>query len=284
MSKHNVFRLASTIFNTPQLITAEGFDPVARYLTKRLTDADFSIYKGKPDKDEEDEDDDEDIEVIGNVAIIKISGSLSYKPVYTLCGAIGTSYLGLIEQTQEAIDKGVKTIVYEVDSPGGQAAHCFDSADTLREMLDNSGVKSVAYVDGCAASAAYALSCVFDEVIIHPSASAGNIGCIVCLYSDAKALEIDGYKRICITSTPGKSPYAEDGSFSETFIDNLQQDVNRLGNEFCEHVAKFTGIPVEEVKLTDAKCFDASVALSKGLVSSVMNHREFSNYIAENYS
>jgi ClpP class serine protease len=279
---HNIVRLASTIFNTPQLITAEGFDPIAKYLSRRITDADFAIYK--KEDDEKYNKDEDDLEMIGSVGVVQISGSLSYRPVYTLCGEVGTSYMGLIEQTQALIDAGAKTIVYEVDSPGGMAAHCFDTADTLREMLTEAGVKSIAYLDGTSASAAYALSCIADEVIAHPSASAGSVGCIVCLLSDAKALEQEGYKRLTITSTPGKSPFAEDGSFSEQFLNKLQEDVNRLGAEFVAHVAKFTGVSEADIAAQDAQCFHAEAALEKGLVNAIMNHREFSAYVAANYS
>jgi len=276
-TKHNLVRLASTVFNTPQLITAEGFEPIASYLTRRMSDANFAVYKDNDKGDKEKHKTNK----MGNLGVIQIDGSLSYQPVETLCGAVGTSYVDLIAQTQELIDSGVDTILYEVDSPGGEAAHCFDTADTLREMLTDAGVKSFAYIDGYSASAAYALSCVMDEVIIHPSAVAGSIGCIVCLYSDAKALEKEGFERHVITSTPGKSPYAKEGGFSEAFLTKIQQDVNRLGAEFVAHVSKFTGIPEEDIAATDAQCFHAEMALEKGLVNAVMNHREFSKYLAE---
>ena len=274
---HNIVKLAGKILNTPQLITQQAFDPIAQYLITRISAKDFAIYS--PQDNEEDPQDCPIVEMVGDVAVIKIEGSLTYKPQYTLCGEVGTSYEKLIEATQFAIDANAKMALFEVDSGGGEAAHAFDSADTVREMLNTANIPSVAYVDGIAASAAYLWSVIADEVVAHPEASVGSIGCVVCLTDVSKALEQDGIKPIYITSTDGKVPFNTDGSFSDTFLEKLKQDVMRLGDNFVSHVSKYTGLSVEEIKATDAQMFHAEKALEMGLVSSVMNHREFSNYL-----
>lgn len=274
---HNILRLAASILNKPQLITQEAFEPIAQYLISRTKSPEFAVYK----KDEEDEDkDDDEMEMVGDVAIIPISGSLSYKPQYTLCGEVGSSYLGIIEQVEEAIENKAKVVVFEVASGGGEAAHAFDSAESVRQMLDAAGIYSIAYVDEYAFSAAYLWSVIADEVIAHPEASVGSIGCVVCLTDVSKALEQEGLKPIYITSTDGKVPYNPDGSFSDTFISKVKEDVVRLGDAFIKHVAKYTGIEEEAVRATNAQTFHAEKALEMGLISSVKNHREFSTYLS----
>lgn len=273
---HNIQRLAATILNRPQLITQQSFDPIVQYVTARVANPEFAVYK----EDRKEREEDERVEMINGVAVIKIEGSLSYKPIYTLCGEMGTSYMGLIEQTQYAIDNKAHTVVYEVGSGGGEASHCFESAATLRDMLTEAGVRSISYVDTAAYSAAYALAVVADEVIVNPSAGVGSIGCVVCLTDYSKALEKEGIKPVYITSVDGKVPFNADGSFSDTFLAKLKEDVVRLGDEFVAHVAAYTGLPEEEIKATNASTFHATKAVEMGLANAVMTHREFSTYLS----
>ena len=98
---------------------------------------------------------------------------------------------------------------------------------------------------------------------------------------DSKAMEKEGYKRVVISSTPGKSPYTEDGSFSKQFLEKMQEDVTRLGNKFAEHVAKYTGLPVEAILKMDAQTFHAEEALEIGLVNAIMTPREFINHLSK---
>ena len=273
---HNIQRLASTILNKPQLITQQSFDPIVQYLTARIMNPEFAVYK----EERQERDEDERVEMINGVAVISIEGSLSYKPVYTLCGEMGTSYMGLLEQVQYAVDSKAHTIVFEVASGGGEASHCFESANSIRDMLTDAGIYSIAYVDQAAYSAAYALSVVADEVIVNPSAGVGSVGCVVALTDYSKALDKEGIKPIYIASASQKIPFNPDGSFSESFLAKLQEDVNRLGDEFIAHVAKYTGLSEEEIKATNAQTFYADKAVEMGLANAVMNHREFSTYLS----
>lgn len=291
---HNIVRFTKGILNTPQFITQSAFEPIAQYLIKRQFDPSLIITnkKKKCDKGEDDQDmpdcpnpemdmsmDEDGMHVVGNIGVIEVEGALSYKPIETMCGKVGTSYEELIEWTSGLAEMGIKTIIYEFESGGGQAAHLWDTTQTLRDLLTENNIRSIAYIDECACSAAYALAVICDEIIIHPSACAGSVGCVVCLTDDSKEMEMEGIKPIYITSSPGKVPFNPDGSFSDKFLARLQQDVDRLGNEFVGHVSKYTGLSAEEIKATDAQSFYADEALSLGLVNKVMTHREFNNYL-----
>lgn len=271
---HKINRLASSILSEPQLITADAYNVIAQYLTKRITDADFVVYE----PDEEEDKDRNKQEMIGEIGVIPVSGSLSYKPIMTMCGAVGASYTGLIAQTQEVIDAGAKLIIYDFNTPGGMASHCFETANTIRDMLDEAEVESVAYIDEMAASAGFALACVMDEVIANPSADAGSIGCVLALENRNKEAIQKGELKF-ITSTNGKVPFTPEGEFSEGFISRLQNNVSKLGTEFISHVSKYTGLDSELIASFDAQLFNADEALENGLVNKVMTHKEFTNYI-----
>lgn len=275
---HSLFRLSGQIFNSPQLITAESFAPIVDYLSKRNA-GEIAMMEDVEDDDEERKE--KHIEIINGVAFIKVEGALTYKPQRMMCSPEGTSYLGLIQQTAEAIQAGANTIVFEHSSGGGQALNCFSTANEVRRMLNEAGVRSYSYIDEGSYSASYAWACIADEVVIQPEASCGSIGCICALIDNSKALEQEGLKRVVISSTPGKSPYAEDGSFSKEFLAKMQEDVTRLGNKFAEHVSFYTGLAVDDILAMDAQTFNAEKALEIGLVNKIMTPREFLNYISQ---
>jgi ClpP class serine protease len=271
---HNLIRLSEMVWNTPQLITEETFSPILQYLTDRNNhqfvlgkDAPVVAAK-KPQK-------------VGGIGELKISGALTYKPVQMMCSEGGTSYQGLLEDAEELIEMGVDTILLVAESGGGQALMCFSTANRLRELADESGTKLVTYIDTVSASACLALTIVADEVIIHPEAITGSIGCVCAILDRSKALADAGLKPIYISSTEGKTPFQADGSFSQKFLDKMQKDVTALGMNFAEHVHKYTGIPVEDVLALDAQMFNAEEALSLGLVNKIMNHQEFARYITK---
>jgi ClpP class serine protease len=270
---HSLLKLSSTVYNSPQLITEDSFAPILDYLSLRnsgLIDMRTETTKVEPRKPS----------MVKTVGEIQVTGALTYKPVSMMCSEGGTSYQQLIEDTEQLISQGVKTIVYTHSSGGGQALHCFSTANRLRQLADENGVTTVTYIDEMSASAALALGIQSDHVIIHPEAKTGSIGCVCAILDKSKALADAGLKPIYISSTAGKTPYAADGSFSQSFLDNLQAEVTELGNQFAAHVEKYTNIPVEKVLSLDAQMFSATRAKELGLVTAVMNHQEFAEFLA----
>lgn len=279
--KHSLFRLASTIWNTPQLITISAFTPILNYLDGR----NHSIYIGNPQDlpgapvaNSDDDTDPLDNDPNEGFSLINIDGSLSYKPVQAMCSPEGCSYTSLVEQFEEAIENGTTTIVMNISSGGGQAAHCFESATDCRQMCDAAGVKLLAYVDTLACSAALAWAVIADEVIANPSSTTGSVGCVVALMDESKALAQAGLKPIFVTSGTNKVPYTADGSFSESFLADIQESVDELNQEFTAFVNKYTGIDTQTIIDWQAKTFSAQAALEVGLINKIMTNREFASY------
>lgn len=271
---HELLKLTGSIVNSPQLITEDSFAVILDYLALRNSGV---INMGVVEKAVEPKKP----ASMGKIGEILVSGSLTYKPVNALCGEVGTSYQQLINDTEQLISEGVKTIVFTHSSSGGEAAHCFSTANRIRELADQNDVKLITYIDELAASASYALAVIADEVISHPSAKSGSIGCVCAVVDRSKALADAGIKPIYISSTQGKTPFKEDGSFSKKFLDNLQTEVTELGNQFAEHVSKYSGVPVEDILALDAQVFNATKAKEIGLVNKIMNHQEFAAYLAK---
>jgi ClpP class serine protease len=276
---HGILRFAGTVFNSPQLITEEAATPITSYLQSRLENPEFVVVKDNKTKTQR------SVGMVGNVGVVEISGALTYKPVQMMCSdEENASYQSIVEQVEQLAERGVKSIVFEYASPGGQATHCFESVDAVREILDSNNIKSVAYVDEMAASAALAWAVMADEVIVNPSASMGSIGCMVALLDLSERKKQLGVKEVFITSAPGKVPFDEEGKFTQAFLDRVQADVTALGLQFAEHVSKYTGIATETVLDMNASMFDANKSVEVGLANKVMTHKEFSEYISQNYN
>lgn len=271
---HKLTRLMGEVFNTPHLITAEAFDPIASYILNRTYAPELLAPVEKKTGH------DHSILMNGDYAFIDVSGALTYKPFEGMCGPEGVAYTSLIEQAQEALDAGARNLVFSYSSGGGQAMGCFACAEDVRQMADEAGAKIYAFVEEGALSAAYAWAVTADEVVCAPYAEVGSIGCIVALMDTSERMKQAGFKRVVLTSTPGKSPYNEDGGFSQQFLDKLQEDVNRLGMQFAEHVSKYSGLSVETILALDAQSFHSEKAKEIGLINEIMTPREFLNYLS----
>lgn len=277
---HKITRLKAKLLNTPHLIDEQSFNAILSYINDRNATGILA------ERDGDDEDDYKRSRFLYNdesrTAILYIEGPLTAKStgMEMLCG--GTSYEGLKEDFADAVELGAKTVAWMIDSPGGEAATMLDTANYLRKMADDNGVKIISYVDGGdAASAAYGLACVSDEIVAQADASIGSIGVLVRLMNDSKHLEQEGYERTFVTAGSEKVPFSEDGSFRKEFLEDIQYKVDKLYESFTSHVATHRGMSVEAVKATEARTYLADDAMRIGLVDKVMSLDDFYEYLAE---
>lgn len=268
-----VLRMTSELYNTPHLISEYAFTKITNYLDMRNL--------GRLDVMEPVSGDavEDTAEVQGLIGIINVHGSLTNKPVESMCGDVGTSYAGLLSQMSQAVAAGCKTVVLDIDSGGGEAFNCFQTADALRAMADSSGVYLISYVQSMAASAAYALAVCADEVVCHPQGQVGSIGVLVALMNDSKALEMEGYARSFVTAGANKIPFDDKGDFRAGFLAEIQTRVDELYGQFCEHVSQYTGLSVDAVQETEASVFSGPIGMKMGLVNSVMTNEAFADYL-----
>lgn len=278
--KKKLLRLTESIYSRPHLISESGFAAISHYLDNR----NLGVLLMEPMDDPMDPDEEDDMKPMMDpqmqVGVLEVHGALTYKPIEGLCGAIGCSYQMLLDCAEDMIEEGVKLIVMDCDSGGGEGYGAFETANELRHMCDDAGVKLIAYNDGDMASACYALACVADEVISNPYAETGSIGVLIALMDVSKAMEMNGLKRIFISAGDSKIPFAEDGSFKPDFLASLQEKVDALYADFVNHVSNYTGLSAKAVRDTQAKMFTAQEALNLGLINKVMTRSEFTDYIA----
>lgn len=273
---HKLNRFSRDVLEKPQLLTMERFKEIDAYLSDRNS----GIYQAALDATKE-KVKEEFLKIEDGVAMIEVSGALTYKSTFwqALCG--GISYQQLLREvnTVSARDD-VNTIVLMVDSGGGHAFNCFSTARQMREVVDASGKKLIAYVDGLAASAAYALTCVCHEVIIPQDGEAGSIGVVVKLQDRSEKDKKDGVKNIFITGGKDKVPFDDEGAFKESYLADIQKRVDSLYNNFVSHVATYRSLSEDSVRATEAKVFSAEEALELGLVDKIMETDQFFKYLS----
>lgn len=276
---HTLMRLRAKYFNTPLLVDTETFSSVMSYLQSRNDgDVEVTARSGEDESGHSRFLYNEDTQT----AVMYVEGPLTYRPFTFMgfdCG--GTNYTDLKQDVESAIEMGAKTIAWMVDSGGGEAHQMSDSAKYIRKILDASGVRLLAYVDGRSASAAYGLTVIADEIIASKDSELGSIGVLVQLLNDSESLKMNGFERTFITAGDDKIPFAEDGSWREGFLADLQSKVDVCYKDFTEHVAEHRGISVEAVRSTQARMFFASDAIELGLADKVMTPEEFYSYLAD---
>lgn len=200
-------------------------------------------------------------------AIIPIHGTLINRYGGYYYGYV-TGYNFIRAQRNAALaDPDVTSIIYDVNSNGGEAAGCFELA---QEMYDTRGEKpSLAVVDSNCYSAAYALASSVDKIAITQSGGAGSIG-VISMHIDMSAmLEKAGIKINIIKSGDHKA----DGNPYEAMSDETrarwQASVDTMRTEFVNLVAQNRGLDPKVVRDTEALCYNAGDALKLGLVDSI---------------
>jgi signal peptide peptidase SppA len=273
---HALFRLTEKIASSPQMMEVGAFDRAVALLEDRNN----SIFQLAIVNDAKQSERELTYNSDTQVGIVSVTGPLTYLHYEPMCGESPTSYQKLTADVEAIINMGAKTLVLDIDSPGGEAYGVFEAARNIREMANKSGTRIISYVDGMAASAAYALASISDEIVMNPAAEVGSIGVVVKLRNSNKAMQDMGIQDTYVYAGKSKIPFNADGSFAESFLEDLQTKVNALYGDFTSHVASLRGISEQAVQDTEAKTFLAERALQLGLADKVMEVEEFYSYLS----
>lgn len=192
-----------------------------------------------------------------------------------------TFYEVLAADIQTMLDAGAHTIIQYNDSGGGMARGCFETSNKIRGMLDEKEAVMITYSDGVTASAAFAMASSSDEIVSNPDSRIGSVGVVISLMDTSKYMNDMGFKRIFITAGKGKVPYAEDGSFSEEYLEELQDTVDATYSKFTNHISTYRPVTEKELIKVGAKVFDAQAALDVGYADKIMTREEFIDYFED---
>jgi len=183
----------------------------------------------------------------GTVAVIPVTGIMFQRPSFfgSLFGAVGTDQIAASVRSAAA-DSGVKAIVLDVDSPGGETFGVPELADAVYTAR---GVKPVvAVANSLDASAAYWISSQATEVVASPSSMLGSIG-VFALHEDISQLaEAAGVKVTLISAGKYKTEGNEFEPLSDEARGAVQQMVDDTYSMFVAAVARGRGVKPHDVR------------------------------------
>lgn len=185
------------------------------------------------------------LDVRNGIAIIKIQGPLSRRDDFWSWLFGGCSYDSIREQLQLAReDAGVKAILLDVDSPGGDANGCSELADLIFAMR---GARPVwAYVGGLGCSAAYWISSSADHIVCDETALLGSIGVRSAVVDYSEAEKKWGVRTTEIVSS--QSPGKRDTPVDDEVIAKCQRTCDDLAEVFIAKVARGRGVDAAVVE------------------------------------
>ncbi|NVI06357.1 S49 family peptidase [Paraburkholderia youngii] len=208
-------------------------------------------------------------DLIDGVAVIDVSGTLVQKSDYLRpdCGMIG--YNAIRHNFMAALeDKGVRGIALSIDSPGGEVAGCFDLTDLIYES--RSIKPTLAILNECAYSAAYALASACEQITVPRTGGTGSVG-VICMHVDqSKAIDKAGLTVTIIKYGDRKADGNQFNPLSKEALDRYQADVDEMGELFVQTVARNRNLSADVVRKTQATTFLGAAGVEIGFADALM--------------
>lgn len=140
----------------------------------------------------------------------------------------------------------VKTIILDVDSPGGSVYGTDELAAEIREAAKTKDV--IAVSNSLMASAAYYIASGASEIVASPSSEVGSIGVLAVHYDYSKHDEMEGVTPTLIKAGKFKAEGHPDFPLSDDATAHIQEDVDRYYGMFLRAVSAGRGVSVQAVR------------------------------------
>lgn len=211
------------------------------------------------------------IEVRDGVAIVPVTGPIMrYATLFSkISGATSVDMIAR-DFTTALQDRSIKSILLNIDSPGGQVNGIGELADIIHAAR---GIKPVyAYIGHEGASAAYWLAAAADKIYASKTSIVGSIGCVAA-FPDPKAQPAES-KHIEIVSS--QSPNKRVDVSTKEGRSHIQALVDDLAQVFVDSVATFRGVTSDYVieHYGQGGVFVGLRALDAGLVDGISSFEE----------
>jgi signal peptide peptidase SppA len=217
-------------------------------------------------------DDSDILDMVGQVATIPIEGTLVYKGAWLGSFSGDTSYQGLQTQIARAANSpNVKGAVFEIDSFGGEAAGCFETAAMLAQL--SAQKPTLAILTDFACSAGYLLASATRQIVMPQGGAAGSVG-VVSMHADfSKALEQDGIKVTLIASGGHKTEGNPFEPLPPDVLARTQARNDATRDRFADVVGQYRGARFSKaaVLATEAQTYNSGDALALGLVDGIVD-------------
>lgn len=200
----------------------------------------------------------------GDVAVVDVVG-----PLDTRAGWWWDGYDAIVARCAMALaDPKVSALVVTMDSPGGMAAGNLDAARGLRAAIVTSGKPCVAHAGTMAASAAYALACAADRILVTSDGVVGSVGTIATVYDRTAQNATEGLTVRVVRSGTLKADPHPDVPLTDASVARVRARINELAAMFAAHVTARRPQMGDPLALQGA-CVYGADAVTRGLADAV---------------
>ena len=261
--------LASRLFGTPLLVARPKLDVILGVLEPRLAGQaleplDLGAVPGRQ------------LEITPEgIAIVPVTGTLVSRSGY-LAAASGLMSYGDIGDAIAAAagDPRVRGVVLDIDSPGGEVGGLFDLADRIAALRKGTGKPLWAVANEGALSAAYAIACCADRIVVTQTGEMGSIGVVAVHLDESAADRQAGLIWTFVHAGERKVDGNPHEPLSTRARADIQADVDALYDRFVALVARQRNLSPEAVRATEAGVFRGDLAVQAGLADAVGTLRQ----------
>ena len=212
---------------------------------------------------------------MGEVGVLPVIGTIVHRGnmITEASGTASSDVLGK-QFTSMVNNPDVSSIVFDFDSPGGQAAMIQELAAQIAAARGTKPI--VAVVNPEAGSAAYWLATAADEIVVTPSGEVGSIGAYAYHVDYSAQNEMLGVKPTYISYGEHKTEANADEPLTDEAMAQVQASVDRVGKQFESDVAKYRGTTVADVRKNfgQGRMVEAERAVSLGMADRIGTFRE----------
>lgn len=214
----------------------------------------------------------EPFEIVGRFAVVSICG-----PLVQHGPSFWDNYDAIGDRVKAALASPCEAVILRIDSPGGDAAGVFDLARSIRSQATK---RVIAFTDTCCASAAYAIACAADEIVVSRTAVVGSVGIyqpLVDTTAQDRALGVN-YQLVSSGSRKGDgNPHVP---ITDGALARVQADVDQLAALFFETVTELRGLSAEALVALQGSTRIGDRAVSDGLANRIATWAEVTKDVA----
>ena len=215
-------------------------------------------------------DDEPRMQVLGGVAVLELFGVLAPRmdAMVDISGGTSMQAFGALFEAALASSE-VKSIVIDIDSPGGTFAGAKELADLIYAARGKKPIVAVANLQ--AASGAYWIGTSAEELVVSPSSSVGSIGVVAVQSENSKANDAAGIKFNVISAGEHKADGNPYEPLKSSARDAMQARINDMYAAFVADVARNRNVTIKQVEenFGQGQVFLAPRAVALGIADRV---------------
>lgn len=228
---------------------------------------------GMPDTTQDDCDEEaksitNEPEIIGNIQIIRIDGTIGkhLSMMEMECGG-GVDLDSINAQIEMAKDNpNITKVVFLINSAGGTTTGVQETGEMINELSKEK--ECIAYTDTLCASAAYWLASQCNSVYCSPSSIVGSIGVYCLVLDETQAMAMDGLAINVFKAGKYKISGASFLKMTDEEKKMFQDDVDKTYEQFKSVVKAKRNINDEDM---EGLTFDGTDAVEKGYCDGLIN-------------